>query len=201
MDTSIETILSFWFGPLNEHGYAAEERNKLWFQSSPETDATIREHFGALINQARRSELDAWAESAHGRLALIILLDQFTRNIFRGSAEAFSGDTKARTLCLEGLTRGHDQALAPDERVFLYIPLEHSENLADQERCVELFTQLRDQAPPPHRKRAQSFLDYASLHKDIIARFGRFPHRNQVLGRASSDEEQEYLATANRFGQ
>ncbi|MEZ5593767.1 MAG: DUF924 family protein [Gammaproteobacteria bacterium] len=201
MDTTIEAILTFWFSELDEHGYAAEERNKLWFQGGAATDATIRTQFGAVHEQALRGELDHWAEQPRGRLALILVLDQFSRNIFRGSGAAFAGDAKALKLCLEGLRLQHDQQLAPSEQVFFYLPLEHSENLADQKRCVALYTQLRDAAPPAYRKRAQGNLDYAVKHQEIIEQFGRFPHRNKALGRISTDQEKRYLETATTFGQ
>ena len=201
MDTRIESILDFWFGELDEHGYATDDRNKLWFQSSAETDIIIRTRFGELVGQACRGELDNWAETARGRLALIIVLDQFTRNINRGSAAAFKGDSKARQLCKQGQDLGHDQTLAPSERVFFYLPLEHSENLTDQEQCVALYSQLHDQAPPARQERALSNVNFARQHKAIIEQFGRFPHRNKALGRGSTPQELEYLKNANSFGQ
>ena len=201
MNNTIEAILTFWFGELDEHGYAAEERNKLWFQGGAATDAAIRTQFGAVHKQAQQGELDHWAGQPRGRLALIIVLDQFSRNIFRGSGAAFSSDSKALELCQEGLRLQHDLQLAPSEQEFFYLPLEHSENLADQKRCVELYTKLRDAAPPAYRKRAQSNLDYAVKHQEIIEQFGRFPHRNKALGRTSTEQEQRYLETATTFGQ
>lgn len=201
MNTTIEAVFTFWFGELDEHGYAAEERNKLWFQGGSATDTAIRTQFGTVHEQALRGELDYWAEQPRGRLALIIVLDQFSRNIFRGSGAAFSGDAKALELCQEGLRLQHDQPLAPSERVFFYLPLEHSEDLVDQKRCVDLYTQLRDAAPPAYRKRAQANLDYAIKHLEIIEQFGRFPHRNKALGRTSTDQEKRYLETATSFGQ
>lgn len=201
MSHDSERILRYWFGKLDAQGYAADDRNKLWFQSDSATDDYIRSEFGDTVEQALAGELDHFADTPRGRLALIILLDQFTRNIYRGSSKAFSGDHKACTLTKQGLTLEHDQALAPAERVFFYIPLEHSENLADQKYCVALYQQMLDQAPPEHRARVQSNLDYAIKHQEIIEQFGRFPHRNKVLARTSTPQEQVYLENANTFGQ
>ena len=197
----IEQVLQFWFGELDEHGYAAADRNKLWFQSNAETDTAIRAQFRDLVEQALQGDLDDWAQTPRGRLALIILLDQFTRNIYRGTGKAFSGDSKACRLTHEGLRLDHDRTLAPAERVFFYLPLEHSENLADQDQCVTLYTKLHQGAPESYQSKTQSYIDYAIKHKDIIARFGRFPHRNKALGRVSTDAELDYLENATTFGQ
>ena len=198
---SIDIILQFWFGELDNHGYAAADRNKLWFQRSDTTDAAIREQFGALIEQALQGELEDWAETPRGRLALIILMDQFTRNIYRGTGKAFSGDAKALQLCKRGIELSHDQDLAPAEQVFFYLPLEHSENLADQSQCVALYTKLHRNTPEAYHVKTQSYIDYAVKHKEIIERFGRFPHRNKALGRESTPAELKYLENANTFGQ
>jgi uncharacterized protein (DUF924 family) len=169
-------IIGFWF--------AAAARPR-WFVRSDEFDQTVRERFGELHARAAAGGLDEWASTPHGALALILLLDQVPRHMFRRLPEAFATDAKAREVSRAAIEAGHDQDLTQEERLFMYLPLEHSEELADQDRCVELMRKL-DQEP--------SWLDYAVRHRDIIARFGRFPHRNAVLGRDSTDEECEFLA-------
>lgn len=201
MTTTPAAILDYWFGPIAVDGFCAEDRNRLWFRSNPATDADIHTRFGNLIGQGLAGALDSWAETPRGRLALILVLDQFTRNVYRGSAAAFSGDDQARALVQTGLERGHDQALTPIERSFFYLPLEHSETLADQQRGVTLLQALQQSLPEPLQPRLQSALDHALQHRDIIARFGRFPHRNAVLGRTSTAAELDYLKDASRFGQ
>ncbi|UUX49572.1 DUF924 domain-containing protein [Nisaea acidiphila] len=170
----IERILSFWFEECSE---------KQWFGKDSDFDAAIRERFGAQVDAAMAGELDHWCESADGTLAYLLLLDQFTRNIFRGSGKAFAADGKARTACKRALEAGFDAALDSRRKTFLYLPLEHSEDLADQSRCVALFEALGDAEKT----------DYAIRHRDIIQRFGRFPHRNEALGRQSTDEELAFL--------
>jgi uncharacterized protein (DUF924 family) len=170
-----DAVLEFWFSP--------RIRPK-WFVRSDELDREIRDTFGELHARAASGALDGWAASPRGALALVILLDQFPRNMFRGTPEAFATDAKAREVAHAALDAGHDHDLTQEERVFLYLPLEHSEDLADQERCVELMRAL-DDSPIWH--------DYAVRHRDVIARFGRFPHRNAILGRESTAEECEFL--------
>ncbi len=188
------TILETWFP--ND----PEKANKLWWGKDPALDAELSERFGATLEAAKRGELDEWAVTAQGRLALVILLDQLSRNIYRGTPEAFAADTKARVLVHQGLAVGDDKVLKPIERLFFYLPLEHSEELADQDRCVALCREVAlavandPEADPGRVKQFESFVDYAIRHRDIIARFGRFPHRNAVLGRASTAEELEFLA-------
>ena len=195
-------LLDFWFGALDERGVCAEDRGGFWFQVNPTTDRTIEQRFGAMVEKAGRGELDHWAETPRGRLALIILLDQFPRNIYRGSAQAFDHDPKARDLCLAGIERGHDRKLGPSERSFYYLPMEHSESVADQERSVALFKNFHAALDPAIADQFQNAVDYAVRHQVIIARFGRFPHRNAVLNRTSTREEQAYLAESGEtFGQ
>lgn len=186
----IDGILDFWFADAVETG----QPQKHWFTKDDAFDARIRERFGDDVEAALRGERDGWAATPRGRLALLILLDQFTRNIFRGTARAFAGDAQALALALEGLERGDDRALAPLQRVFCYLPLEHAEDPAMQVRAVALFTQLRDSVPAVRRDTFEGFLDYARQHRDVIDRFGRFPHRNAVLGRTNRPEENDYLA-------
>jgi uncharacterized protein (DUF924 family) len=170
-----DAVLDFWFSP--------RVRPK-WFVRSDELDREIRGTFGELHARAASGALDGWGATSRGALALVILLDQFPRNMFRGTPEAFASDAKAREVANAALDAGHEHDLTQEERLFLYLPLEHSEDLADQERCVELMRAL-DETP--------MWLDYAVRHRDVIARFGRFPHRNAVLGRESTAEECEFL--------
>lgn len=178
-----DEVLEFWF-PADQ-----ARASKLWWGKDPQLDAEIRERFGPTLRAARAGELDHWAELARGRLALIVVLDQLSRNIHRNDPEAFAADARARALTEEGLARGHDRELQAIERLFFYLPLEHSESLDDQERCIALMQALADEFGEQY----VGYVDYAVRHRDIIARFGRFPHRNAVLGRPSTAEELEFL--------
>ena len=142
MNGTIETILDFWFGELDEQGLSPASQHQLWFQSSEETDRECMDRFGSLVAQAIAGELEHWADNDRGLIALIILLDQFTRNIFRGKPEAFSGDSRALALAQRSIIAGHHQRLPAIHQVFLYLPLEHSEDAGVQEECVELFSEL-----------------------------------------------------------
>ncbi len=184
--STVDEVLAFWFPP------DPARANKLWWGKDAQLDAEIRERFGSTLAAAKRGELDAWAADARGRLALIVVLDQLSRNILRGDPETFAADPKARTLTKDGLALGHDTELGAIQRLFFYLPLEHSESLDDQEQCVDLMQALADQHPD-ERDRFAGYVDYAIKHRDIIARFGRFPHRNAVLGRSSTAEELEFL--------
>lgn len=180
-----EAVLDFWF---------AGDRTSLqrrWFERNDAFDSACG-RFGALLDQAGAGALDDWAGTPQGALALCLLLDQFPRNLRRGSPTAFALDPKAREVARQAVLRdGLDRALTPTERCFLYLPFEHSEAMADQDLSVALFEGLRDD--PIHRAPGSS-IDYAWRHRAVIARFGRFPHRNAVLGRASTPAEQAYLA-------
>lgn len=160
-----------------------------WFKRDPAFDDALRERFGAAVEAALDGGFDAQAVDPRAALALVIMLDQFPRNLFRLQARAFAGDARARALATRAVDAGRDQALAPIERCFLYLPFEHSELLADQERSVALHEAL-----PETTWRAE-VVRYAEAHRDVILRFGRFPHRNQTLGRASTEAELAYLAT------
>ena len=187
-----QPVLDFWFGA----GDAAAilQRNGVrWWRADAAFDAEIRERFGALRDRALAGALDAWHATPRGTLALILLIDQFSRNLFRGDARAFAHDALARSWTRTLLARGTDRILAPVERVFCYLPLEHAEDLPTQERSVALLTALRDEAPPDLRDAFENFLDFARKHHDVIARFGRFPGRNAALGRVSTAEETEFL--------
>lgn len=180
ISTTPRDVLDFWFG---------ENGPDQWFEKDPAFDAAIRNRFAAAIAAAREGRLQHWADDADSCLALIILIDQFSRNVFRESPLSWSADERTLALCRLAIDRKHDQGLGTDERKFLYMPLMHSEELADQKRCVDLFAALEREDP----ERAERSHEYAIRHRDVIARFGRFPHRNAVLGRASTEEEVAFL--------
>lgn len=192
----IRAIMDYWFGPdrLRDDPARIMDRVKsLWFAEDPAVDEEIRRRFAHDHRRAASGAYDRWRTTVRGRLALIIILDQFSRNMFRDSARAFAHDSAARELTVEGLRLGIDTQLAPIERLFFYLPLEHSESLADQEESVRRFEQLHREAPPEAKEYTKLALDYAVRHKVVIERFGRFAHRNQVLGRTSTEEELAFL--------
>ncbi|MEZ5569803.1 MAG: DUF924 family protein [Halioglobus sp.] len=191
---NINAIHAYWFGELNAAGLADDNRQALWFGASPETDAECRERFGSALAHARGGRLAHWADTDRGLVALVVLLDQFSRNIDRGRPEAFAADAQALTLAQTAIGSGRDRRLPAIHRVFLYLPLEHSENLQIQRECLRLFSVLAAEEPG-----TAGFLRYAQAHHDVIERFGRFPHRNAILGRASSAQELDYLATHGGF--
>lgn len=189
-----EAVLNFWFGTLAGPQDYPADKAPLWFKKSAETDALIHDRFGDRVAAAQRGELQAWATTPRTTLALIVLLDQFSRNIYRDTPDAFAGDALTVPLVLAALARGEDRALALIERVFLYLPLEHAESLELQDRSVAAFEGLLAEAEAAFRPHAEAFLDYAKRHREVISRFGRFPHRNLILGRQSTPEELAYLA-------
>jgi len=191
--TSAGEVLDFWFGTATDDAGIVADKSAMWFVRDAAVDAEIRTRFGALREAAIRGELDAWATEPRAQLARIVLIDQFSRNLFRGDPHAFAHDALARAWTDATLGDGGERRLRLIERVFLYLPLEHSEALADQQRSVALFTALRDEAPPALHNTFANYLDYAVRHHDVVARFGRFPHRNAVLGRVSSAEEAAFL--------
>jgi len=196
MDQQIEAIHDFWFGPLDEAGLCDPEKHDLWFKSNPQIDDLIRERFGELTARATAGELDHWADSGPGLVALVILLDQFNRNIHRGKPEAFAADEPALALAQHYIETGHYRRLPAIHQAFLYMPLEHAEDLEAQEECVTLFEEL---AAVTGSQLITDYIRYAAAHRDVITRFGRFPHRNAILGRASTAEELAYLETHRGF--
>ena len=188
-----DSILQFWFGSETDALAIAKRQAELWWGKSSALDTEIRERFGALREQVVQGECDSWRETARGRLALIISVDQFSRNMFRGKPEAFSYDYLAQEWCLDGLDSGADAELQPIERVFFYLPLEHSESRVDQVRSVACFSELLKQAPPQQQELFAGYLDFARKHQAIVERFARFPHRNQILDRTSTDAEIRFL--------
>jgi uncharacterized protein (DUF924 family) len=194
----VEEILEYWFGTSPDDLQVLAQKGKLWFGKDEQVDAEIRQRFGALITSVgQQGLLDGPESEAFRYLATILLLDQFTRNVFRGERRAFASDPLALQLALAALQCEHDLVLRPIERVFIYLPLEHSEDLPLQNRSVELFQGLLDAVPAAGKKAFAGFLDYAVRHQEIIARFGRFPHRNAILGRESSAAELEFLNQPN----
>ncbi|MDH3653878.1 MAG: DUF924 domain-containing protein [Myxococcales bacterium] len=193
MTDPIEDILDFWFGELNAHGCSTPEHRKRWWTKSDAFDEAVQHHFMDDYEAIVAGEREAWRSSARGALAYIIVLDQFSRNMFRGTPKMFAADELAREVCREGLDAGFDAELSFDERVFFYLPLEHSESMDDHKLCMELFEKLLASAPEPLQGDAKYYLDFAVRHRAIIERFGRYPHRNEILGRASSDEEAKFL--------
>lgn len=195
MVTSAQRVLDFWFLPNQDSAH--NTYRPAWFQKDAEFDGEIRAHFGQAVESALAGGRFAVSEGDEGlaqtHLADILLLDQFTRNMFRDTPKAFLGDAAARALAEELVVRGKAQTLSPFMRWFAYLPFEHSETLADQVRAVALFTSLLDDAPPGHERAFASALDYAKQHHEVIARFGRFPHRNAILGRESTESERLFL--------
>lgn len=181
-----DDVLDFWFLTPDQPGYGKPRAE--WFRKDAGFDEAIRARFGDLITTALAGGLKEWCVTAEGTLAYILVLDQFTRNVFRDTAQAFAGDALGLIAALDALDRDYDKAVSPIRRWFIYMPLEHAEDLAMQDRCVALFTALvaEDAA-------FGDALDYAIRHRDIVARFGRFPHRNALLSRASTPEEIEFL--------
>jgi uncharacterized protein (DUF924 family) len=188
-----QPLLDWWFGTGATAAEVAAARSKLWFGKQNGQDAEARERFGELVGQALAGELDSWADSPYGWLALVLLLDQLPRMIFRDSPQAFAGDGKARQLVLEGLGCEKEEGLTPIQRVFVYLVLEHAEDLLLQDEAVRRFTQMLSVAPPAERALFADYLDYAERHQRVIARFARFPHRNAMLGRPSTPDELAFL--------
>ena len=192
-------LLDFWFGTLGPDGMPPTERSERWFRPPPGFDAELAQRFGAPLEQALSGALDEWAATPHGRLALVLLLDQLTRNVYRGSARAFDGDVRARALCLAALDTEDERALSWVERSFLYMPLMHAEDADLQDRSVALYTALAAEAQGEVATMIAANRDYAVQHRDVIARFGRFPGRNEALSRPTTAEEQAYLEEHGGF--
>ena len=191
---TIEQVLIHWFGDLRTLKDYPANHAKMWFTKSDQTDQDLRRMFAEDVELASRGRPREWQESPRGMLALILLLDQFSRNIWRGQARAFAQDSLALSYCKKGLSLKWDRELAHIQRVFFYLPLEHAESLADQDRCVGLFEKLLSEVPKAQEPHYRSFLAYAEKHREVIARFGRFPHRNAILKRSSTAEEMAFLA-------
>ena len=185
MLTEADEVLAFWFGREDEPGYG--EFREAWFRKDPEFDQQVQERFGPLYERAAAGELDGWREEARSCLALVICLDQFPRNMFRGDGRTHATDDKALETARYALERALDRELPPFQRVFVYMPFMHSESVEDQRRSVELFGRLAEKPGAP------DLTSYAVGHMEIVERFGRFPHRNVILGRETTPEEAEFL--------
>jgi len=196
MDESSESVLAFWFGDREAgDGAIAERQATLWWQKDPATDAEIRERFADLWQQAVDGELGDWEDAPRSRLALILLLDQFTRHLHRDAPAAYEQDPKALAHSLQAQTIGQHLELRPVERVFIYLPMEHAEALMVQDECVRRFQELEAEVANADQPAFTSFLAFAERHRDVILRFDRFPHRNAVLGRSTTPAESTFLET------
>lgn len=188
-----EAVRQFWFGGPGPDHADLEDRIDFWFAAGPDVDAEIKRRFGDAVRKALAGHLDAWRESPRDRLSLVILLDQFPRNIYRGAPEAYAGDVRARALTVDAIGSGADRALSILERAFLYMPLQHAEDAFVQQQAVAAFRNLHEESTHELRQHLKRFLASAKTHRDIIERFGRFPHRNEILGRECTRAEIEYL--------
>jgi uncharacterized protein (DUF924 family) len=198
----IDAILSFWFKELDLSAPQIDRRMDIWFGHDAAFDQEIQTEFADDVDRASDGELDHWADESRGRLALILLLDQFRRNIYRNTAKAFEKDNVALRLCVEGAMEKKDQGLTPIQRAFYYMPLQHAESVKVQAKGCELYNRLAEAVSPTYRETFSTIAQFAELHRDIIDQFGRFPHRNKLLGRENTAEEDEYLADDSPdFGQ
>lgn len=195
MTDRIEDILHFWFGAFPTPYTADASKTDMWFKNGAAYDSEIFINFGVDYDRAINGELDHWVDSYRGRLALIILLDQFSRHIHRGTAQAFSQDEKAQALCIDGIGAGDDARCHAVERSFFYLPLEHAEDIEKQELSVRAFAQLVQDVPEQYQKSFESSLSFARSHHYVIEKFGRFPELNEILGRESTAEEVEFIAS------
>jgi uncharacterized protein (DUF924 family) len=203
IDDEALALLEYWFGSNTDDVEQFALHKKRWFAGGDAVDRDLAARFAGLHARAARGDLDAWASNGRGRLALILVFDQLSRNLYRGTVDAFAFDDRAFALAESGIADGLDGELSVAERVFFYMPYQHAESLPAQERSVALFATLAKAHAPRHvRATVEGFAGFAREHRDIVARFGRFPHRNRVLDRPSTAEEQTYLgAGAPTFGQ
>ena len=188
-----DVIHEFWFGSASDNALVAQQKSSLWWSKKDANDQEIQRRFGDCVELAARGGLNGWAESAGSLLALILLTDQFPRCIYRNTPTAFEYDALALAWCLNGIRQGMDKSLRLIERIFFYLPLEHAESVEHQEHSVQLFTKLFHEVPASQVDLFRGYLTFALRHRSIIARFGRFPHRNAILGRASTPEELTFL--------
>ncbi len=187
------TICEFWFGQHQDEAELIARQSALWWSKRDDVDSGIRVRFEPLLDRASAGELDGWRATPQGRLAFVLLTDQFPRNMFRSTPRAFAFDPLARAWARDAIDQGVDRRLRAIERVFLYMPLEHSESLDDQTEAVRLVGALTDGVAPELRPSFQGYLDFARRHREVIERYGRFPHRNAILGRKSTADEISFL--------
>ncbi|MCL4778582.1 MAG: DUF924 family protein [Gammaproteobacteria bacterium] len=201
-DPEIRRVLEFWFSDGAMDQPTIDSRMDRWFTANPAFDVLIRQEFGPLVAEASRGALNSWAEQPEGRLALILLLDQFRRNIHRGTPKAFSRDAQAVKLCVEGAATGAYKGLTPLQQAFYFMPLQHAESLRIQQRSLKIYEGLLASVSETLKATFATFAQFAELHHDIIAAHGRFPHRNRILGRPDTPDEAAYLESAGTsFGQ
>jgi len=191
--TSFDEILEFWFVDTPVTVKQVDRLRSRWFGVDAKFDATVTKRFSEVLPQAQSGDLDEWCASARGRLALILILDQFSRSIHRGSSSAFAGDEKALKLCREGIAEGADRALPSVERAFFYLPLQHAEELSAQLAAVRLYDGLVADATEEFTSVLEQFAEEARAHREVINRFGRFPHRNELLRRELAPDEAQFL--------
>ena len=198
----IEAILSFWFKEQQLSAPQIDQRMEIWFGEDPVFDHEIEKEFASDVDAASAGKLNHWAVDSHGRLALIILIDQFRRNIYRNTADAFAKDDLALRLCVEGAMEKKDKGLTPIQRVFFFMPLQHAESRKVQAKSVELYNRLAETVSTTERETFLTVAQFAELHRDIVEQYGRFPHRNKLLKRENTAEEDEFLAgDSPDFGQ
>jgi uncharacterized protein (DUF924 family) len=188
-----EDVLDYWFGTLDASGCADAEHANRWWSKDPQLDAEIRSRFGLLHAAALSGNLTSWQDTPRGALAWIVVLDQFSRNMYRDTADMFGGDALALAAALSGIDRGVDRTLRLDERSTFYMPLMHSEQITWQDRCVRLYRDFADEVSGSARANLLNRVSYAERHRDIVQKFGRFPHRNALLARTSTPAEIEFL--------
>ncbi|MBK03920.1 MAG: hypothetical protein CL932_10925 [Deltaproteobacteria bacterium] len=186
-------MLSFWFGETGKDGFSVPEQSKKWWQKDPDFDQLITSKYEQTYEQLVETQAASWLDTPRKRLAALIVLDQFSRNMFRDTAKMYAADDLARQLVHEGLSLGVDKVLSAQERVFFYMPMMHSESLEEQELCIELFKGLADELDGESAERIHNNIEFAIKHRDIVAKFDRFPHRNDILNRTSTPEEVEFL--------
>lgn len=197
MSPDFKLVLDFWFTQEEDEVRLINKQSPLWWGKSNEMDGVIKTRFTSLLNDIKQGELESWRFDPGSRLAMILVCDQFSRQIYRDKAEAFASDEIALDLCLDGLDKGMDQKLRSIERVFFYMPMEHSESLSIQNRCVQQFQKLLDEVGPELKPEFEGFVSFAKQHQKIIKRFNRFPHRNSILGRKSTADEAAFLLQPN----
>lgn len=200
--TNPQSVLDYWLGEAERDPGAVREKSKIWYGSNSEVDTEIDQEFAELLLLAEAGGLASWLETATGQLACVILLDQFTRNLNRGTRDAWKNDELALGVAEKCLACGNHFSLSYLGRVFLYHPYHHAESVCAQETAVDLFEELYNEAPADWKAALKGFVDFTKSHRDIIRRFGRFPHRNETLGRESTPDERQYLSDHQRnYGQ
>ena len=194
-------VIAYWLGDTESDPAAAHARNRFWYRATIQIDCAIKDRFEDLHASIRNGRLLHWGEGAEGALAVVIVLDQFSRNMFRGQREAFGQDSLARAITVRALDREFDDQLSVPGKVFLCHPFTHSESPIDQDRAVNTYELMVDRVSDDWKPFVQSFVNHAKGHRDLIQRFGRFPHRNAAMLRQSTTEEESYLRSAPRYGQ